>query len=78
MAGAHRVDVVLLHQADVLDHPLAGHDLAEIRIPLVAVDAAEEHRLAVHQELAGLGLYRAEADAPGNDLQHLAGRSPSR
>ncbi len=73
MAAPHRIDVVLLHQAEVLDHPFAGHHLAQLRIPFVAVDTADEHRPAVDQKPAVLRLCRAESDPPGNDLHHLPG-----
>jgi len=72
VAGADGVDVVLLHQADVLKHPLARHDLPEIGIPLVAVHTANEHWLAVDEKLPVARLARAEADAPGDHLERLA------
>jgi len=74
VAGADGVDVVLLHQADVLHHALARHDLAQIGVPLVAVDAADEHTPAVDTEMAVADFDGAEADFRWDDFAHLTGR----
>ncbi len=62
VARPHGVDVVLLHQLDVADHRLTRDVVSGVRVVLVAVDALEVDRLAVHQQLAVVDLDLAEAD----------------
>ena len=71
VAGAYGIDVQLLHDLDVLNHALHRHDVAAIRIQLVAVGTLDENGLTVDEQLAALNLYVAETDAQGNNLQHL-------
>ena len=59
---ADRVDVVRLHQLDVAAHDVLGHRAAAVGVPLVAVDAAQQHAAAVDAQLAVLDGDRAEAD----------------
>ena len=74
MAGAHGVDVVLLHHQDVLDHALDRDRLAAVGIDLVAVDALEEDALAVDEQVAVPDLDLAEADVDRDDLQDRSAR----
>ncbi len=53
--GAHGVDVVLLHQGDVLHHRFVGHGVAQVGVRLVAVDALQLDRHAVEQKHAARG-----------------------
>ena len=69
---AHGVDVELLHDADILQHPLAAHDVPRQRVDLVAVDALDEHGLSVDEQLSAADLRRAEADRAGHGLGGLA------
>ena len=73
VAGADGVDVVLLHQRDVLNHPLARDHLAVIRIEFVPVHTLEHQLLAIEQHLIASDLRLPEADAPRNGLDHVAG-----
>lgn len=66
VAGADGVDVVALHEFDVGDGELAGHDPSGIRVELMAVDAPEDDTAAVDLELAVLDGDGAEADAYGD------------
>ena len=50
MAGAHGVDVRLLHQGDVLNHPLGRKRVAGVGINLMPVHAAQPDRLAVDEK----------------------------
>ena len=50
VAGAHRVDVQLLHYPDVAEHVLLGDDVGSVRVHLVAVHAFDEDRLPVDIE----------------------------
>ena len=68
MAGTYGVDVEVLHHLYVLQHPLAGHHVAAVRIHFVAVGALEEDRLPVDQYLRVLQLNLAEAYLYGDDL----------
>ena len=72
MRGAHRVDVVALHEADVPQHVLFGDGSAAPAVELVAVDAAEHEALAVELEDAVLDGHAAEADAGARDFQDPA------
>jgi len=63
VAGAHGIEVELLHQPDVGDHALQGDGLAAPVVMLVAVDALEQHRLAVDQQGAPPDFHAPEADA---------------
>ncbi len=69
--GADGVDVVLLHQAGVRLHRLARDHAAVQVVVLVAVDAVDQHRLAVHEQATVADLDGAEADAAGDALVPL-------
>ncbi len=51
-----------LHRDDVGAHVLEAHDAASVRVEVVAVDAADQDRPAVHEQLAILDLHPAEPD----------------
>ena len=74
VARAHGVEIVLLEDADVLEHPLFRDDVPAVGVHLVAVRSLDEHRLSVHQQLSALDLHLAEARVQGNGLDRLAGR----
>ena len=65
---AHGVDVELLHQPRVGLHQLAADRTSARVVVIVAVDAADLHRLAVHEQPAVANLDAAEADAAGDAL----------
>ncbi|OAV64901.1 hypothetical protein Barb4_03772 [Bacteroidales bacterium Barb4] len=69
VAGADGVDVVLLHQGDVLNHPLARDGIAAVGVYLVAIGAFEEYGLPVDEYLPVLQLNLAEADVEGDGFQ---------
>ena len=71
VAGAHGVDVELLHEDDVAHHVLFGDDVAALRVLLVAVDALDQQRHAVEAELAVADLHLAEAHAHALLFQDL-------
>ena len=54
MAGSNGVDVVLLHQLDVLDHHFARDHLAGIGIEFVPIHSLDHQLLAVEQNLIAL------------------------
>ena len=64
VAGSHGIDVVLLHQPDVLRSSFARHHLAEVRIELVAVHAFDHQLLPIEEDLISLDLRLPEADTP--------------
>ena len=72
MGGADGVDVVLLEEADVLDHAGEGDGLAVVGVVLVAVHALDEDRDAVEEELAALDLDLAEAEGAALDFDDVA------
>ena len=65
---ADRVDVVRLHQLDVAAHDVLGQRAAAVGVPLVAVDAAQQHAAAVDAQLAVLDGDGAEADPQRHGL----------
>ena len=69
--AAHGVEVVLLHQQNVLHHVLFGHHLAALVVMLVAVDAADQQRFAVQQQQAVFDFNAAKADIPGFRLDRF-------
>ena len=48
VARAHGVEIVLLEDADVLDHPLFRDDIPAVGVHFVAVGAFDKHGLSVH------------------------------
>ena len=73
VAGADCVDIELLHDEDVLQHPLPGHDVTAVRVQFVAVGALEQDRLAVHEELAAGEFDLPESDFHRNGLAAAGG-----
>ena len=63
MRGAHCVEVVGLHQADVLAHGFARNHVPRFEVVFVAVHAFDEYRLAVDEQLFAPDLDFAESDA---------------
>ena len=68
--GAYRIDIELLHDADVLLHARPGHDIAPVGVQFVPVRALEQNGLAVHQDLGVLYLHLAEAHLHRDHLGH--------
>ena len=78
VARAHGVDVVLLHDADVLQHAPLGDVIAVVGVHLMPVGALDQHRPAVDEQLPALDLHVAESDPERNDLDHFARRRAER
>lgn len=72
VACTHRVDIQLLHDAYILDHPLTAHGISLQGIHLVTVGALDQHGLPVHEQLPAANLHRAESDALRDGLGHPA------
>jgi hypothetical protein len=72
--AAHGIDVVLLHRHKIGAHVGDGDGFAALGMVVVAVDAADHHRLAVDQQLPIGDGDRAEADGVGNYFLHRARR----
>ena len=70
--GAHGVEVVLLHQANILQHRLDGHGLAPIGVVVVAVHALYDDRHAIDAYLAIRQLDLAKAHPAALHLQARA------
>jgi len=64
----HGVEVELLHAPDVGEHALASHGLAALVVVIVPVDALDENRAPVDQELAPPHLDPAKADTEAHCL----------
>ncbi|CCK05697.1 hypothetical protein BN128_3975 [Cronobacter sakazakii 696] len=71
---AHGVEVVLLHQQDVLHHRRLVHRLAFFRVMLVTVNAADQQRLAVERQQAVVDFHATKADVVRlRDQRHAVG-----
>ena len=68
VAGAHRVDVVRLHQLDVAAHHRDRHGAAGERIELVPVDAVELHTMPIDLQQPVLDHHPPEADPQRHPL----------
>ncbi len=55
MAGPYRIDIILLHQAYVPEHRLAGYDVPRKFIMLMTVHALYRHRHPIDQKLSITG-----------------------
>ena len=62
VAGAHCIDIVLLHNGNVLKHTLAAYHITSVRVNLVAVHTLEVNRLAVYEHKCSADFHFAEAD----------------
>ena len=72
MTGAHGVDVVLLKDADILQHALARDVVPAIGVVLVAVDPFHFHRHAIDAVNAVDDLNFPKSDLPGDDFNHTS------
>ncbi len=72
VGGAHRIEVELLHQADVGEHRFPREGLSRGVVVLVPVDSLDQHRAAVHEQLAPADLDLAEADPAAHRFAALA------
>ena len=72
VTGAHGIDVELLHNLDVLYHPLTTHDVATVWIHLVSVGAFDINRLPINQQLTVPNLHFPEPHLLRNHLYHLS------
>ena len=68
VSGAHRVDVVLLHQPQVGFHVIEVDGRAGDRVGVVAVDAAQLDRLPIDVDDGIHDRDLTDADAVGDDL----------
>ncbi len=66
--GADGVDVVTLHQDDVLKHGVGGEGASEVAVEFMAVHAAEHDDFAVDEEVSVFEFDFTETDLEGDDL----------
>ena len=71
VAGAHGIDVELLHDLDVLLHPLVRHHVAAVRVEFVPVDALDQDAFPVDQQVGALDFDFAEAGVEMEGLQEF-------
>ena len=71
MARSNGIDVELLHDFNVLNHALKGHNIAAIGIHLVSIGTFDEHRLAINQQLPVFDFHLAEPYFLRDNLLHL-------
>ena len=72
VAGAYGVDVILLHQFDVLHHAFAADHAARVGVELVAVHALKRHGLPIDKQLAAAHVHFAETHFLTNGFLHYA------
>ena len=68
MAGADSVDVVLLHDPDVLQHAFGGEVIAAVGVHLMPIDPFDEDGLAVDEQLSVLYFYFSKSNFYGDDF----------
>ena len=68
VAGAHGIDVELLHDLDVLYHALPRHHVATVGVHLMAVGTLDVDGLSVDEELRVAYLHLSEAHPHGDSL----------
>ena len=73
VAGAHCVEVELLHDLHVLQHAVAADHVASVGVEFVAVGTLDEDGLAIDVHLCVLDFNLAETYADRHHLKHLAG-----
>ena len=76
--GAHAIEAEALHVHHVRAHLVAGHGASPLWVEVVAVDAVDEHPLAVDEQVEAHDLDAAEPDPDGRALDLAAGRVPER
>mmetsp|Transcript_19423 Transcript_19423/g.67674 ORF Transcript_19423/g.67674 Transcript_19423/m.67674 type:complete len:215 (+) Transcript_19423:2978-3622(+) len=72
MGTTHRIEVVSLHELDVLQHCLTPYDVSRLRIVLMSIHASDGQLLAVEQHPTLPQLDGPEADGHADDLSHSA------
>ena len=72
VAGAHRIDIELFHNAYILQHSLLGYHIATVRIEFVTVNSLDKDRLAVDKELGILDFNFSETGSDRDDFTRLA------
>ena len=72
MTSTYGIDVVFLHDLDVLDHALRRYDVTSVRIHFVPVGSLEQDWLSVYQYLGVFQFDLAETDFHRNNLSRVA------
>ena len=70
MAGAHRIDIQLLHDSDIPNHVFFGNDVTFGRMHLMPVGPLDQNGLAVHQELRIPDFHRTETHLERGAFHH--------
>ena len=73
MRSAHGVDIVALHKFEILNHPPDRHSAPVVGIVFVAINAFDENRDPVHEQLPALDFHLAKAEPALLDFDGLAG-----
>ena len=71
VTSAHRVDVQILHDLNILNHAFHRDKITTIGIEFVTVSALNQDRLAVDEQLSVLNFDMTEAHTLLDHLQHL-------
>ncbi len=72
MTSTYGIDIVFLHDLDVLDHALRRYDVTSVRIHFVPVGSLEQDWLSVYQYLGVFQFDLAETDFHRNNLSRVA------
>ena len=73
MRGPHGVEPELLHEAEVLAHVVGADHAASVLVEVVAVDAAQQHRPAIDQQLEPVDNHPPEPDLQLSLLDNFPG-----
>ena len=72
VCGAHRVESVLLHEHEIRPHLVDSHDASGVGVEVVPIDATQQHRRAVHEELAPANVETPESDPEDRVVAYVA------
>ena len=71
VTGADSVDIEALHNLNILNHALAAHHIATIRVQFVTVSTFYQYGLSIYQQLSVLNLNFAESYFLGDNFNGL-------
>ena len=71
MTGAHRIDIVFLHNLNIFAHIFLGNRTPSAGIPLMTVHTVYDQPLSIEKHQLVFDFKPAETDLIGNRLQHV-------
>src|SRR6516162_1423719 len=78
MTGPNRIDIILFHQFEIMDHRGLTNNVSGFRKELIPIYPLDINRLAVYQKLALADLDLTESNQKRNDFKKPALRAQQR